>query len=295
MAQAATLEQLAQTDPTVAPLARLQAVALEASAQAGWAAGVPPLTFEFQDAPLLHGRTVVVVAAHQRALLIRLAAVLAEVGSADGVRLGRMFGERAFDPLPLLAASITDERQQLAASAREADADVDVLAAVGQIASLPLLLACGTQAAKTLQTVVWTQGFCPVCGAYPTLAELRGLARDRVLRCGRCAAGWTFPHDRCPYCNNGDGQALGYFAAESERESRRAVTCEVCRGYLKTATTLEPLTPDQLLIRDLETLELDVAALEAQYQRPDGLGWPLQVTHQPAAESRTGWRRGWRA
>ena len=36
----------------------------------------------------------------------------------------------------------------------------------------------------------WSEGYCPLCGAWPALAEVRGIERSRYLRCGRCGAEW---------------------------------------------------------------------------------------------------------
>src|SRR5438552_1345771 len=63
-----------------------------------------------------------------------------------------------------------------------------------------LLRACGRQ----LQTHIpsgWSRGYCPVCGAWPVLAELRGLERTRCLRCGRCGVDWQRPWLACVYCS----------------------------------------------------------------------------------------------
>jgi FdhE protein len=287
------LTHLARTDATAAPLARLQAVALRAAEDSGWLKGVPPLTVHSDTAPLLHDAALTVVGEAQRTLLVQLARAHGAARPNDGRQLGAFFNERAFDPLALLAASIQDDGAVIASLAQRADTDAAVLAVVAQVAALPLLLACGSRAAEAVQSVVWPHGYCPVCAAYPTLAELRGLARDRVLRCGRCGTGWPFEHVRCPFCDSQDQRAQGYFAAESERESRRAVTCDACRGYLKTVATLGPLTIAQVLLRDLETLELDVSAMDQEYQRPDGLGWPLHVTLRAAPAGRGGWLTGW--
>lgn len=294
MMQTKDLEHLAQADPSVAPLARMQAVALAAAEQPGWLEGVPSLTWSSENSPLLHSQTLVAEAAAQRGLLLQLAATLKQAGSADGQRLAALFPDRQFDPLALLEASISDNRAYLESVATAADVDPAVLAVVAHVATLPLLLACGRRASERADAPVWPHGFCPVCGAYPTLAELRGLARDRVLRCGRCSTGWPIEHDRCPFCDSRDQQAQAYFAAETERESRRAVTCDTCSGYLKTTATLGPLTAAQLLLRDLETLELDIAVLEHGYERLAGLGAPLTVTVQPAPQRRSSWFGGWR-
>jgi FdhE protein len=164
---------------------------------------------------------------------------------------------------------------------------------VAHTASLPLLLACGRRAEPVVRSAGWSEGFCPVCASWPTLAEVRGLAREYVLRCGRCACAWKGEQGRCTFCGNQDHQTLGYLAAEQERESRRAAVCDACRGYLKTVTSLGALAPADLLLHDLRTLELDVAALEQEYARPDGLGCDLAVALAPAPHlnERRGWRR----
>jgi formate dehydrogenase maturation protein FdhE len=47
---------------------------------------------------------------------------------------------------------------------------------------------------------------------------------------------------------------------EGEENRYQAATCGECRGYVKMASTLSPLTPVQLLVTDLATLHLDLAA-----------------------------------
>ena len=121
---------------------------------------------------------------------------------------------------------------------------------------------------------------------------MRGLARDLVLRCGRCGSGWAYGHRRCPFCGHLEEHGQRYFAPEQERETRRAVTCGQCRGYVKVLATLGALGHPEILARDLESLELDVTALDQGYRRPDGLGWALSLAVEPAPR-RGGWR-GWR-
>ena len=57
-------------------------------------------------------------------------------------------------------------------------------------------------------------------------------------------------------------------APNEERKDRRVEVCANCAGYLKTVDTAE-LSPFPLLsIADLETMDLDVAAMERGYARP---------------------------
>jgi FdhE protein len=100
---------------------------------------------------------------------------------------------------------------------------------------------------------------------WPLLGEFRGLEQTRVLRCALCAAGWEFARLRCPFCDNRDHNQLGYLHAEAEQERCRAATCDPCRGYVKMVATLDTLSMPRLLVADVATLHLDLAAAEHGY------------------------------
>jgi FdhE protein len=263
------LEALAGSDPSVAPMARRLALAFRSAEGAGWAASVGPL----DGAGLADGRPVL-----QGAELpiggARLQRHFEAVAAAAGVASVR--GLDAFAPV---AASIRQDADALAGLAAAAGLEPDLLGTIAHAAALPALLAAGRAAEPVLADGRgWEAGYCPVCAAWPTLAEMRGLARERWLRCGRCGSGWRSPPSRCPFCVAGDHRQLGYLAPAADRESRRATTCDACRGYLKTVSVLGPASAAELALHDLGTLELDVAALERGYARPDRPGFPLAVT-----------------
>jgi formate dehydrogenase maturation protein FdhE len=67
---------------------------------------------------------------------------------------------------------------------------------------------------------------------------------------------------RCPYCDNTDHRTLGYFHVDGEEGRYRAATCDACRGYVKMVSTLQALSAPQLLVVDLATLHLDLAAAD---------------------------------
>ena len=289
----APLEQLAMSDPTVAPLARLQAVALRAADEAGWSAGLPqpPGLRSEQAAPLLHGATLRVEADRVRDLLAELAATLDQDETGQSAQLRALIVSPEVDPLALLQDAIAQDLASLQALAERHEVEPAVLIVLAHTATLPLLVACGREIAGRLASADWSHGYCPLCGAWPTLAEERGLERQLFLRCGRCGSGWPFEHRRCPFCGDLEQGAQSYLAAEQERESRRAVACNQCHGYLKTQATLGPLAFDELLLRDLETLELDLAALEHGYNRPEAPGWPLVLTLERLRKSKRWWSR----
>jgi FdhE protein len=213
-------------------------------------------------------------------------------GAKSAIPIARAAEEGRLDPASLLNGALIQDAEMLQRIAEAADLDGALLATFAQLSALPVLLACGRRAEAVLGATGWQAGWCPVCAAWPTLAEMRGLARDLYLRCGRCGSGWRSERRGCVYCGTQEQQAQGYFAAERERESRRAAVCDACNGYLKTFATLGPLDPAELLVRDLQSLELDVTALEHGYERPDGLGSALKVQVELApARSGNGWRR----
>jgi FdhE protein len=111
----------------------------------------------------------------------------------------------------------------------------------------------------------WERGYCPTCGSWPLLGEFRGLDQSRFLRCGLCAAGWEVSRLWCPYCGNRDHEQLGILCAEGEEMKYRASLCDVCRGYVKMVSTLSELPPLNLLVADVATLHLDLAAAERGY------------------------------
>jgi FdhE protein len=111
----------------------------------------------------------------------------------------------------------------------------------------------------------WHHGYCPACGSWPAMAEV--VDGHRVLRCSFCATAWELPTYACVYCGE-DGEPFVTAAPDEERKDRRVEVCSGCGGYLKTVDTAA-LSPFPLLaIGDLETMDLDMAAMEHGYAKP---------------------------
>src|SRR5262249_41806495 len=111
----------------------------------------------------------------------------------------------------------------------------------------------------------WDCGYCPACGSWPAVAEV--VAGHRTLRCSFCSVAWELKTYACVYCGN-DSEAFIPAAPDAERKDRRVEACGACGSYLKTID-LQELSPFPLLaISDLETMDLDVAAMEHNYGRP---------------------------
>ena len=46
-------------------------------------------------------------------------------------------------------------------------------------------------------------------------------------------------------------------------------TCTRCRGYLKSVSTLRAWAGDEVSLADLATVDLDLVALERDFERPE--------------------------
>jgi formate dehydrogenase maturation protein FdhE len=64
---------------------------------------------------------------------------------------------------------------------------------------------------------------------------------------------------------------------ESGDRTRTIEACQGCLGYLKSFTVLQPSAGAVVLLDDLASADLDIAAVEQGYKRAGGLGYPLEV------------------
>jgi FdhE protein len=196
---------------------------------------------------------------------------LDELRRAAGLGLARVP-----DPLAVLEASVEQDGEALAGLAAAAGALPEAFAAVAGLAAWPLLHACRRRWAGRVDPG-WSRGHCPVCGAWPALAEARGVERTRRLRCARCGGDWAAEWLRCPYCDNRDHARLAALVSEPTAERRRVEVCRACRGYVKTLTTLQAGPAAEVALDDLASVDLDVAARAQGYRRPERPAGPLAV------------------
>jgi FdhE protein len=246
---------------------------VRAGAEPGWDDALAPDQPGSERAPgtpLLQGRTLELDDRRVQDLVQRIGIALGERSALGSYR------PSSSESLELLSAALRQDAAALERLAETAGVDPGGLGAVAHLVAWPLLQACGRCLRERIPSD-WQQGFCPVCGAWPTVAELRGLERTRWLRCGWCAAGWPLPWLWCPFCGEHRHDRLGCLVPEARQDSRKVDTCLECRGYLKSLTTLEAMTPVAVLLADLETVELDLVARERGWLRPLGPGHALEL------------------
>jgi FdhE protein len=75
-----------------------------------------------------------------------------------------------------------------------------------------------------------------------------------------------------------DHKELVSLVPENSGSNSVIEACARCRGYIKSFATLQGSPPDRVMLDDLASVELDVAAVEQGYKRPEGSGYLLGVT-----------------
>jgi len=180
---------------------------------------------------------------------------------------------RDIDLLALFSAALCQDAERL----EVCGADPGAVKAIAALVPVPFLHACNRRWAG-VRSASSSEGYCPICGAWPTLAEVRGIERSRYLRCGRCGSAWQAACLSCPYCGMTDHAQLASLVPEKGGTAGVIEACKRCLGYVKTLATLQGSAPAQVLIDDLATVALDVVAFEHGYRRPDRGGHPLAVS-----------------
>jgi FdhE protein len=263
----AELDKLAKQQPALQPACSVLATALPALFTEAVTETAPtPGAEKVRDkllggVPLLRGEA---VAWDRPSLDRRWLAVCAAVANHQQSDAAGKLGQaiQALEPATLLTEVLAGRPDTVAGKAEALALDAGLAATVLRLSALPVLAHIAEQLSGPGREVAWDVGCCPVCGSHPLLGEFRGLEQLRWLRCGWCASAWEFPRLRCPFCDNRDHRSLGYFHIEGEENRYRAATCDACQGFVKMVSTLSPLSAVQLLVADVATLPLDLAAAD---------------------------------
>ena len=205
--------------------------------------------------------------------LFPLCSALASGGAGDAathIRESRDSGRLA--AASLLTASLHRDQAALRTGAVHRGLSPDLMWLVAELAVSPFAHALqqmlfGSIEAGDLRDALdaWNHGYCPACGSWPAVGEVA--AGHRTLRCSFCSCAWELSTYACIYCEE-SGDAFVTAAPDAERKDRRIEVCSTCGGYLKTLD-VPGLSPFPLLsISDIETTDLDVAAMEHRYARP---------------------------
>jgi FdhE protein len=236
--------------------------------------------------PVLAGEPIPLPVPLLHASLLQLCGALASGGAGEAAEhIQSAIESGGMDAGSLLAASLARDQNAIRTGAVHRGLAPDLVWLVAELAVSPfahalqraLLGGAAENAVTSLGAALtsWNRGYCPACGSWPALAEVVG--GRRVLRCSFCAAGWELATYACVYCEE-DADRFVTAAPDEERKDRRIELCSGCAGYLKTVD-VPTLSPFPLLaIADLETMDLDLVAMERGYTRPP---LPGVVTRTP--------------
>jgi FdhE protein len=206
--------------------------------------------------------------------LLGLCDELASGGAGDTAEhIKAAIVEARMDAGSLLTASFNRDQHAIRTGATHRGLSPDLVWLVAELAVSPyahvlqnvMLTPPSGDSALAAALADWSHGYCPACGSWPALAEIHD--SHRVLRCSFCARAWELKSLSCVYCAAG-GDKFVIFAGSADRPDQRVEICGGCGGYLKTVDVAE-LSPFPLLaIADLETMALDMMAMERGYGRP---------------------------
>lgn len=285
----AALSGLKGRHPEWTPWLEVVGEVLRETGGSPWDAAVPAASPIGPKRPLLCGATVSLTARPIRRLLDRVIRAASRSGSPKMSSLeGALHGD--LDVVEAFAASLRQDNGRIAALAAASGVDAEALQAVVALLPVPFLQACNRRLSSAVPAS-WTEGYCPVCASWPAFVEVRGIERSRYYRCGRCGGEWHASVLHCPYCSTNDHGQLTTFVPQSGSTHAVVEACRRCLGYVKTFTKLQGCPPAAVMLEDLASVELDVAALEQGCTRPTGGGYPVDAVVEANGASRHWFRR----
>ena len=229
--------------------------------------------------PVLTGEPIPLPNSLLKSCLVGLCRDLASGGAGEAAtHIGDAIDSGRLDGGSLLTASLARDEEAIRIGATHLDLAPDLTWLVAELA----VGAVGHALQRTLLATLppgpggstpplaealgaWNHGYCPACGSWPALAEVVG--GHRLLRCSFCAATWERTIYACVYCDEA-GEAFVTAAPDAHRDDRRIEVCNGCGAYLKTVDSAEPSPFPLVAIADMETMDLDVAAMDHHFGRP---------------------------
>jgi FdhE protein len=270
------LQKISRDYPEWKPWLAVIEEVLKEAADPKWNAVVPADARPKEKTPLLAGARIAFEVGSVRRWVMRLIRTAHTSGTSEMATLKP--AESADLDIPaLFQASLCQDSKKLQTIALDIGADAGAFRAVAELVPIPFLQACARRCAPSAAES-WTEGYCLICGAWPAFAEVRGIERSRYLRCSRCGGEWQFRLLHCPYCGVTEHTELTSLVPENGGPTRTVEACRRCLGYIKNFTTLQGTPGNEVILKDLASVDLDVAAAEQGYRRAEGPGYRFDVT-----------------
>lgn len=124
----------------------------------------------------------------------------------------------------------------------------------------------------------WRQGYCPVCGTFPSIAWLdkpkvdeknaflAGGGGKKHYHCPMCGSDWTFRRSACPACER-EGSETIEILRESGSHGERLDFCTHCKTYCPTVDLREMADVPNMDVMAAGMIHLDMVAAQ-QKLRP---------------------------
>ena len=275
-AAARRLHGLSADHPEWSPWLAVVGEALAAAADRRWEEFVPATPRRLDRAPLLAQTSAVISLDFLQRWIKQILRCAAGAGTPEMSTL-KAAHHSDVEALQLFRAALTQNSRKLEQIALDRGVSVTAFQEVAGLLPVPLLHACRRLWTKQ-DRESWAEGYCPTCGAWPALAEARGIEKARYLRCARCGQEWEVYGLRCPFCNNDNHEELLSLVPQNGASTRLVESCKRCSGYVKLLTKLQGGDALDVMIDDLASVDLDIAAVEQGYRRPKGLGYAVNPT-----------------
>ncbi len=130
-----------------------------------------------------------------------------------------------------------------------------------------------------LNLSLWENGYCPVCGHWPSLGHIETKEGHRTLWCAHCGTTWQYERIKCVFCSTTDQDRLELISLADDYTYYVQV-CSKCRRYLKVVRSTESVLefPFELVYLGTSTLDMVVASagyiqeniLSVRYDDPEG-------------------------
>lgn len=210
-------------------------------------------------------------------LLPLLTTIEAVAPHADSLRAFFLRPVEADDSRDALAEAVVAGRS-IESIARDGGVEPDVLAFVTGFVVSPVLHAMVAAAVPEEGDApwdtggAWQQGYCPVCGAFPTIAwldkpilddknaYLAGGGGKKHLHCSMCGAAWKFLRGACPSCGKEVSGTMEMLRETEAARGERLDWCTKCNTYCPTVDLREREAVPNLDALALGMMHLDMVA-----------------------------------
>ncbi|MFO7596580.1 MAG: formate dehydrogenase accessory protein FdhE [Desulfocurvibacter africanus] len=205
-----------------------------------------------------------------------LLSVTADAGGAladASATVRKAVEEDALDPAEALSRFLAGDDAFFQEWGQKTPGAPRLLSFLAQASLTPSLRATAEAVADRAKLdVARNNGHCPICGSLPFIGSLREKEGYRYLSCSFCHSDYRAKRLACAYCGEDNQQHLEYFESADE-PGYRVELCHSCKRYVKTA---DFRNYDRLCVPgldDLESLALDIRAVEEGYSRPTLSAW----------------------